>query len=425
MIQRYLGNKSSIIEPIIEEVKALSEPGDYVCDIFAGTMSVSVNLKKHGYKVIANDISSFSYVFGNSYIQNSTIPEVNFTDLGIDSKPYADDAHQIIQELEENGNLHPNFSTGELRRRLQSFVILILYLESIDKKAILPEFRNSYFYDYYTEKGSNSEFVSARGSKGKRRFFIPENGERLDVFLNKIREWKRSELITETLYNLLISVILVSVEKISNTQGTFHDFIRKDYDSRALNRIKLLLPDFNLILSEDREHVIGKEMDSMEFIRTAPRHKILYIDPPYNFRQYTSYYFMLNLITDYCEIDDLRKYFQRTKYVRGQNMEKDFSSTFCKNSLFISSLKELIENAETEWIIMSYFNGRNHKSNSESKDSEILNEIEAFFKTELFEDGTLKIKNIERTNYQSYGGHSAGKVDELLYIVKKTNHELA
>ncbi len=175
------------------------------------------------------------------------------------------------------------------------------------------------------------------------------------------------------------------------------------------------------MLSNLNGHQIGKERDSLDYIKEIPEHKVLYIDPPYNFRQYTSYYFMLNLISDYCQINDLQKYFSKTQFVRGQNMEKDFSSTFCKNALFISSLNELISNAKTEWVIMSYYNGRNHKSGTNGDKEEILNDLDVFFKSELFEEGSLQVKIIERTNYQSYGGHNAQKVNEILFTVKKNN----
>ena len=81
MIQRYLGNKTAIVNSIIEEIDIICKKGDYICDVFAGTMSVAVNLKLNGYNVIANDINSFSYVFGKSYISNNKIPELNFKSL--------------------------------------------------------------------------------------------------------------------------------------------------------------------------------------------------------------------------------------------------------------------------------------------------------------------------------------------------------
>ena len=63
MIQRYLGNKNSIAEPILQEIERFCNPGDIVCDIFSGTVSMSMALKAHGFRVISNDISLFSYHF--------------------------------------------------------------------------------------------------------------------------------------------------------------------------------------------------------------------------------------------------------------------------------------------------------------------------------------------------------------------------
>lgn len=419
MIQRYLGNKTSFIDDIMKEINKLCNKGDYVCDIFSGTLSVSMKLKSNGYRVISNDINRFSYCFGQSHLINNSIPKINFEKLGIDYTKYEDQAKQIVESI-DNDLVGFNFLKN--KKELNSYinlVIVLIYLDSIDNNSILPEYRNSFFFDYYTEEGSNSKFVSQRGTEGNRRFFIPENGSKIDNYLNKLREWFRNNLIENDLYYLLLCIISESVEKISNTQGTFHDFPRNEYDSRALKNLELKVPEFDNILSKIDGHIVGKERDSLEFIKEVPPHKVLYIDPPYNFRQYTAYYFMLNMICDYCEIPDLNEYFNNVKFVRGQNMEKNFVSSFCKNSEFILSLKKLIEDADTEWIIMSYFNGRNHKSSGIDKEKCILTELEDFFNTELFEENSLTIKPIERKNYQSYGGHKATTVNELLYIVKK------
>lgn len=45
MIQRYLGNKNSIADYIISEIDRFCVPGDIVCDIFSGTVSMSMALK--------------------------------------------------------------------------------------------------------------------------------------------------------------------------------------------------------------------------------------------------------------------------------------------------------------------------------------------------------------------------------------------
>ena len=173
---------------------------------------------------------------------------------------------------------------------------------------------------------------------------------------------------------------------------------------------------------QKHEHIVGKERDSLEFIRHVRQHRLIYIDPPYNFRQYTSYYFMLNLICDYCEMSSQKAYFKDIKYVRGQNLEKEFKSTFCQNSLFIPSLQELIEGAKTEYVMMSYFNGRNHSNNKiPIKNKNGTSKLIAFFKSTLFESGSFKLMPIRRLNYQSFNGHKAQELNEYLFIAKKKN----
>ena len=409
---------------IIEEVESVCQKGDYVCDIFAGTLSVSANLKKEGFRLISNDINSFSYVFGRSYLINNKIPTINFAKLGVDKKKFIKAAGDYVDSLDSEISGFSFLKERIQKKKFIDFYTILLYLNSLNVEDIGRSYRYTYFFNVYTEEGEDSYFRSSRGTEGKRRFFSPANGRRLDLVINKIREWYQEEKLGSDLYYLLISILLVSLEKISNTQGTFHDFIREDYDSRALNKLVLLPPKFDLILSDIKGHIVGKEKDSLEFIKDVPKHKVLYIDPPYNFRQYTSYYFMLNLISDYCKISDLESYFREIKYVRGQNMQKDFSSTFCKSALFISSLHSLISNAKTEWILMSYYDGRNHRSTPQESES-ILEEIEKFFKSDLFEQDSLRIRHVQRTNYQSYGGHNAKKVNEILYKVKKKDNGLA
>lgn len=171
---------------------------------------------------------------------------------------------------------------------------------------------------------------------------------------------------------------------------------------------------------------IGKAQDTIDYVKTLPKHKVMYLDPPYNFRQYTSYYFMLNLLSQYSEIQDLSRYFSEIKFVRGQNMSSDFKSTFCSKKHFLSSLKELIENAKCEYVVLSYFDGRNHWGEFKSEKADVLGESELtkLFKGDLFVDGTFKCIPVKRTNYQSYGGYEAKAVNEFLFLAKKKNQTL-
>ena len=42
---RYMGNKGKLLNELIPIIESLTEPGDIVCDIMAGTNSVSYALK--------------------------------------------------------------------------------------------------------------------------------------------------------------------------------------------------------------------------------------------------------------------------------------------------------------------------------------------------------------------------------------------
>ena len=418
MIQRYLGNKNSIADHIMREVDRFCQPGDIVCDIFSGTISMSMALKKRGYRVISNDISIFSYHYANCYLRNNIIPDFNLGILGIDGSNYEIEAQEAIEtKKDETGySFLKDQRQYELYKKL---VIVLLYLEKIETKDIEKNYQARYFFNTYTEEGNNSFFRSLRGTVGHRRFFTPSNGKKIDNALNKIREWNDSRLLTEVQYSLLISILCESIEKISNTQGTYHDFQREVYDERALHDLTLRIPPFDDVISTQNEHIIGKAQDSLRFIKSVPRHKLLYLDPPYNFRQYTSYYFMLNLICNYCTIKNLSKYFKNVQFVRGQNMDDDFDSPFCKSDKFIASLEQLIKDAKTQHVIMSYYDGRNHENKGTHRKDNGISAIIELFESRLFKAGSFEQLAFERTNYQSFQGHTADKCNEYLFIAEK------
>ena len=418
MIQRYLGNKNSIADHIMHEVDRFCQPGDIVCDIFSGTISMSMALKKRGYRVISNDISVFSYHYANCYLRNNTIPDFDLGVLGIDGSNYEIKAQEAIK-TKNNETGYSFLEDQRLYELYKKLVIVLLYLERVETKDIEKKYQAHYFYNTYTEEGKNSFFRSLRGTVGHRRFFTPSNGNKIDNALNKIREWNDCHLLTDVQYSLLISILCESIEKISNTQGTYHDFQREVYDERAIHDLTLRIPPFDDVISTQNEHIIGRAQDSLRFIKSVPRHKLLYLDPPYNFRQYTSYYFMLNLICNYCTIKNLNKYFKNVQFVRGQNMDDDFDSTFCKSDKFIASLEQLIKDAKTQHVIMSYYDGRNHENKGTHRKDNGISAIIQLFESRLFKAGSFEQLAFERTNYQSFQGHTADKCNEYLFIAEK------
>ncbi|RUR36655.1 DNA adenine methylase [Vreelandella populi] len=421
MIKRYLGNKRELIPNIIEAVGDCVPQGSIVGDLFSGTMSVSLAFKEAGYNVIANDINLFSSIIGDAYLVNNEVPSANIDELVPKQflEPSKILARSEIQTLGgSSGFLF--LESDEHRERYLDLLTLLMFLSEFCEQNSLPsEFSRSFIFDCYCEEGSTSEFLSSRGTSGRRRFFSPQNAQKIDNILNHIRMWKREALISQMLYSVLCCVLMRGVERVSNTQGTFHDFPRTKYDPRSLSRLRLEAPSFDIVLSGGT-HMVGRCEDSLEYAEKLPHMGVLYLDPPYNFRQYTSYYFMYNLLCRYSDLEDLDSYFSQISFVRGQNMNDDFSSTFCKKNQFIDSLKQLVTSASSDYVVLSYFNGTNHW-NDFKKDcnGQGYEELVKMFSSDYFEDSSLEVRPVKRVNYQSYGGYKAQSVEEYLFIAKR------
>jgi adenine-specific DNA-methyltransferase len=306
-------------------------------------------------------------------------------------------------------------------RTLELFALLAHLQETTATRGLGTPFRRTDFFDHYCEEGPKSSFTSSRGRTGRRRFFSSANAQHIDAILNRMRYWRAEQLMSDELEALILSVLLGAVERVSNTQGTYHDFPRDTYDPRALRPMRLMPPALDGLLGPPTSHIVGNALDTLEFIQDVPEHAVLYIDPPYNFRQYTAYYFLPNIICRYPTLEDLDGYFAGVRYVRGQNPADDFVSSFCKAREFIPSLRTLIQRANTKTVILSYFDGRNHWNEFKSEcNGEGFRRLQQFFEEDdVFATGSLRIQPVTRLNYQSYGGYKAKNISEYLFVASK------
>lgn len=420
MLQRYLGNKSSLTTEIIEIIGRVAPPGSRICDAFAGSLAVSFALKKAGYIVSANDINLLSWVYGTAFLSASTLPDISVTDMF--GKRAAEVRAAGYETLATSGTGPSKWDGVAAAETVADWAGVVSFIYSPYRQTDIPrKARRVDFYEHYCEEGGKSSFHSSRGSTGNRRFLSPPNAEALDRAMSRVRFWTHSGYLSEQARCLLTAIVLDSVEKVANIQGTYHDFPRNFYDPRALKSIQAALPGSENFVSGPPAEQIGKALDSLDFVKTVRPHQVLYLDPPYNFRQYTSYYFLPNLIAEYPDIADLDAYFSEIQFVRGQNMKSEFSSTFCSSKGFLPSLAKLVDSSPCDYVVLSYFNGKNHwnsfKSGTCNRGQE---ELEKFFASDLFEPNSVSFVPVSRLNYQSYGGHRALEVSEYLFLAKKS-----
>ncbi len=199
-------------------------------------------------------------------------------------------------------------------------------------------------------------------------YFTQENARKIGA----IREEIDTIATRESDKNILICSLLYAVDRVANTVGHY-DAFRKKMD--MLQPIKLLIPDVNH--SNNTNNEIYRE-DANALIRKISS-DALYIDPPYNSRQYSDAYHLLENLAEW-EMPEVVGI--------GKKMDRShIKSNYClKNAT--SAFEDLIKNADCKHILLSYNNtgdSKDGRSNARMSDDEILRILRNKGEVEIFE----------------------------------------
>lgn len=343
---RFIGNKTNLLNDIAQVIKENCDGTEKVfCDIFSGTASVA-RFFKNRYKIISNDLLYFSYVLQKGTIENNEIPS--------------------FKKLEDRLNIHDVFD----------------YLENIDIKQ---EKFNKFIYENYSPN-----------KKCERMYLTPENALRIDFIRNKIEEWRNKELINKNEYYYLLAALIEGVPFVSNITGTYGAYL-KQWDKRAFKKFEMIR--LNVIDNNVKNQCYNK--NSNDLIQEISG-DILYLDPPYNERQYLPNYHLLETIARYDNPEIKGK-----TGIREYNSEK---SNYCIKNKVYSEMEELIKNAKFKHIIVSY-----NQDGLLSK-----NDIETILK----KYGNKETYKLYEIPYKQYQNKLTKKLDihyEYLFYISKTS----
>ena len=178
------------------------------------------------------------------------------------------------------------------------------------------------------------------GSGSGRQYFSDENGKRIDAARQQIGKWQLSGELSDDLYYFLLCSLLESADKLANTASVYGAFLKNLKKSAQ----KKLIIEPALFSINDNYHEVYCEDASQLILKI--RGDILYLDPPYNTRQYGAYYHMLNTIAEYKPFAPKGKTGLR-EYTR---------SAFCSKHQVVPSFESLIRNAQFKYIFLSYNN---------------------------------------------------------------------
>lgn len=340
---RYIGSKAALLDNIEYVINENTTGKEQVfCDLFSGTASVAKHFKPR-YKVISNDFLYFSYVLQRAVIENNSRPS--------------------FKRLKAIGIQDP-----------------FRFLEETPCNHVEKDF---FITNNYAPQGDCA-----------RMYLSLKNAMRIDFIRLTVESWRREKLLTEDEYYYLLAGLIEGVPYVSNITGTYGAYL-KEWDKRAYK-------DFEMVRLDVEDNGRRNKCYNMDANRLISEIEgdILYLDPPYNSRQYAPNYHILETVAKYDSPE-----------IRGVTGIRDYSdqkSAFCVKKDVSGAFEEIIEKAKFENIILSY----------SSEGLMTFEEIEEILKRHG-EPESFKRYDIPYRKYKSKINKEERTLYEYIFFVKK------
>ena len=288
---RFIGCKTLLLDNIKEVIDEKAPDAKTLCDVFSGTSTVA-RFFKQWYEVYSNDILYFSYV-----LQSGTI------------------------EVDKN----PTFVRLKQRRQIVDPINYFNELSVKEMEALPIERR--FFQNTYAPTGG-------------RMYVNDENALRIDFARNYIEDWKKEGILSDDEYFYLLACIVEGIPFVSNISGTYGAF-HKTWEKRSYKKYELFRLD---IISNGKSNRCFN-MNGAQMLQEVSG-DILYIDPPYNNRQYLPNYHVLETAAKYD--------YPQVRGVTAQRPYGNSRSNFCLKTEAVRAFEELLAIAKFKHIILSY-----------------------------------------------------------------------
>ena len=386
-----------------ETLKGRDQTVDYVAEGVQGILFNLLEIKKPTYEISAETIKE-NYFY---------IPQVKKNHVQLQNRRYVGSKHKLIKWIfsiinkECEGNSFADVFAG-------TGIVSAIATKHF-KEIILNDFLYSNFTIYqaffgfgewdqnkidniiknynniYGEDLEDNYFSKCFGGK-----YFSQNSSKIIGFIRENIEKNKNNL-TEKEYHILIASLLYAVDKIANTVGHYDAYFKKDFlkDDFFMKPIDPISVKNVSIFREDTNILVKKiKVD------------IAYIDPPYNSRQYSRFYHVLETLTKW----DKPKLYGVALKPEPENMS-DYCKTQAKNKF-----AELVKDINAKYLVVSYNNTYDSKSNS-SRNKITLQEIEKILntkgRTKIFEK-SYRHFNAGNTNFNNH--------KEFLFVTK-VNYE--
>ena len=337
----YIGCKNTLYKTLLtiinDNIKNIKDKT--FLDLFAGTGIVGFNMMEYFKKCDANDLEFYSYIINYALLKCS----------------YSESLQKIIEECNElsliEGLIYKNFSPNENCQRM---------------------------------------------------FFTNKNAQKADAIRQHIEIKYNNKNINLSEYYFLLASLLVSIDKVANTTCVYGAYL-KEYKKSALKDILLqpvhtrisninMIPNIFYNINENNVYNTYAENFSES---DASYYDVIYIDPPYNQRQYSANYSPLNYIAHYDKSIVLKG---KTGLIHNYN-----KSNFCKKTEVKNAFVNLIDGLKCNYLFISYNN-------------EGLLQRDEFEKI-LLKKGSVKLYKIKYGKFKAQQNVEKKFVEEYLWVI--------
>lgn len=298
----YIGNKRSLLEFIGKTVeivkKELNQEKISSADLFSGSGIVARYLKQFSNTLYVNDLENYARTINECYLTNKS---------EIDKK----ELDKWFKYLKENLK----------DEKLKTGFISTLYSPVDDTNIKL----------------------------GERVFYTNRNAKYIDT------ERQLLENVPEPYKTLFLGPLLYEASNKTNTSGVFKGFYKNSstnigqFGGNGKNALRRILSNIEVkkpILSNFECKVKIYQEDTTKLVKKLPKVDLAYLDPPYNQHPYGSNYFMLNLINDYKEPQNISK-------VSGIPISWN-KSEFNKKKNALNMLESICKKINAKYILISF-----------------------------------------------------------------------
>ncbi len=318
---RYLGNKTKLVPFLLETVDRFQETPGVACDPFAGTASVSAALKENGWQVHAGDLMASSYALQVARVQLDAHPRYPTSLLPAAARNGKREIgyRALLEGLTELGD------PGDV--------------DGGDLAGGEGSARRGFISEHYTSEG-------AAGREHGRMYFSPENGRKIDRVRTRIERWTRGSSHSEAAAQLLIATLIEAADRVANTTGVYASFV-KTMQPNALRPLEL-----RPIEPTERREGAGAcsafRGPAARLLQSIGPVDLVYLDPPYNGRQYPAYYHIPELLAlGWATPPEIRG---KTGLIPDEAQRSDW----CRKHRAADALREVLEAADGRHILFSY-----------------------------------------------------------------------